>query len=192
MIDLMDADDLASSTAARRDAGPAPTIEIVIADARWRDAVADVETLARGAARAALGEAPTDDSGRAVGLVVMLADDARVRDLNRDWRGVDAPTNVLSFPALDLEPGRPVVAPANQPADQPIELGDIVLARETVLGEAVRDGKTPGDHVSHLVVHGVLHLLGYDHQHDDEAEAMEALERRLLARLGVADPYGEV
>jgi probable rRNA maturation factor len=115
-----------------------------------------------------------------VELAVVLADDALVRRLNRDYRGSDQPTNVLSFPA-----GVPTFVAAHQPR----ALGDVVLALETVLAEAARDGKRPADHVSHLVVHGVLHLLGHDHVEDAAAEMMEASECAILADLGVADPY---
>ncbi len=113
-------------------------------------------------------------------LSVVLADDESQQVLNRDWRGIDKSTNVLSFP--QLEPFGPVSG----------IVGDIVLARETLVREAEELGKSFEDHFTHLVVHGFLHLLGYDHEADDEAEAMEALETRILAALGVADPYGDV
>ncbi|HEX8374556.1 MAG TPA: rRNA maturation RNase YbeY, partial [Geminicoccaceae bacterium] len=116
-----------------------------------------------------------------VEVSVLLADDAHVRELNRVWRGVDKPTNVPSFPAR--EPGEP------WPAEGPAHLGDVAVALETVLREAAAEGKAPGDHLAHLVVHGTLHLLGHDHDADAEADAMEALEVRVLAGLGVADPY---
>jgi probable rRNA maturation factor len=112
-------------------------------------------------------------------IAVLLADDAAVRVLNRTWRGIDRATNVLSFPAA---------TPAGA-AHRATHLGDIALAFETVSGEAAAEGKTLGDHVTHLVVHGVLHLLGHDHQGRAAAEAMEALEVQALARLGIADPY---
>jgi probable rRNA maturation factor len=106
-----------------------------------------------------------------------LADDAALRALNLSWRGIDKPTNVLSFPAA---PGRPGEAPA---------LGDIALAYETLAREAEDLGVSLADHYRHLLVHGFLHLIGYDHETDAEAERMEALETKILARLGVADPY---
>ena len=108
----------------------------------------------------------------------MLADDAFVQHLNKTWRGKDQPTNVLSFPAGENTAGID-------------HLGDIVLALETITREAREQDKKPADHLTHLVVHGMLHLLGYDHEDDDEAEEMEALERRILAGLGIADPYAE-
>ena len=101
--------------------------------------------------------------------------------LNSDWRGIDRPTNVLAFPGWD--PDAPL------PAEAPLLLGDVVLARETVAREAKEQGKTVTDHLGHLVVHGVLHLLGYDHAIDAEAAVMETLETAILAELGVADPY---
>jgi probable rRNA maturation factor len=112
-------------------------------------------------------------------LSVVFSDDAHVRKLNGDWRGKDKPTNVLSFPAFPLQPGQAL----------PPMLGDIVLAYETVAGEAERDGKPLEHHISHLVIHGLLHLLGHDHDEDAAAEAMETLETRALARLAIPDPY---
>ena len=111
---------------------------------------------------------------------LLLADDTEIRALNDRWRGQDKPTNVLSFPAAPAD--RLVAAPA---------LGDIALAFETLAREAEASGVPLADHYRHLVTHGFLHLIGYDHQTDEEAERMEALEKRILARLGVADPYAD-
>lgn len=110
---------------------------------------------------------------------VIFTDDARIRVLNAEWRGKDKPTNVLSFPAF----------PETRTGQLPPLLGDIVLAVETVSGEAALEGKPLDNHISHLVVHGLLHLLGYDHESEAEAEEMEALERAALARLAIPDPY---
>lgn len=107
---------------------------------------------------------------------IRLCDDAEMRSLNREWRGFDKPTNVLSFPAADM--GHPE-AP----------LGDIALSFETCTRESTEEGKRLEDHVTHLVIHGVLHLLGLDHDQPHEADEMEEVERRILGRLGIADPY---
>jgi probable rRNA maturation factor len=152
-------------------------IDVAIRSPRWRRRVPGIERLARDAARAAIGA-----SGVTVGaaeLSLVLDDDDAVRELNRRWRGRDGPTNVLSFPA-----GRD--GPAS---GAPRMLGDVVLGFATVAREAEAQGKTLADHARHLIVHGVLHLLGHDHERRAAARRMEALERRVLARLGVADPY---
>ena len=142
-------------------------IEVDVEVDDWLN-VPQVVSRARSAALAAL-------QGREEGSVaVLLADDEAVGELNREWRGKDGPTNVLSFPA----------APSAAP-----HLGDIALAYETCAREAVEQGKALEHHLTHLVAHGVLHLLGWDHQTDAEADRMEALERDILARLGVPDPY---
>ena len=139
-------------------------------DAAWTEALPGVERLVRRAARAAVAGARRV---RARSLTVALADDKAVRALNARDRKKDKPTNVLSYPS-----GETAV------------LGDMILARQTVWREARAQKKSPADHVTHLVVHGTLHLLGYDHETGDaDAERMEALERRILARLGIADPY---
>ncbi|MFO1072985.1 MAG: rRNA maturation RNase YbeY [Geminicoccaceae bacterium] len=151
-------------------------IEVTVEAEAWHAAVTDPEALCR----RVVGEVLARERPGAVHETsVLLADDARVRELNRDWRGKDAPTNVLSFPAED-EPPVPGV---------PALLGDVVLALETVRREALAEGKPLADHASHLLVHGTLHLLGYDHEVEAEAERMEAREVELLALLGIADPY---
>lgn len=117
------------------------------------------------------------------GVSVLLTDDRRMRDINREWRGLDKPTNVLSFAAL------PPDRLARDAGAAPF-LGDIALAFGTVRREALDEGKPLGDHVCHLLVHGFLHLVGYDHETDAEARKMEALETRVLAGMGIPDPYG--
>lgn len=126
--------------------------------------------------------------GRPVEIGVLLTDSATVQTLNRRYRDRDAPTNVLAFAAQDAAPE---IAAANDimPADMPVPLGDIIIAGGVCRDEAEAQGKCLSDHVRHLAVHGVLHLLGYDHLEEDEAERMEALERHILAALGVPDPY---
>lgn len=144
----------------------------------WAD---DAEWLCERAALAALAASYDEEEGPAE-LSVVLADDALVHRLNRDYRGKDKPTNVLSFALTEAE--EPELG-----EDAPVMLGDVILAWETVAFEAAEQGKTPSDHMTHLVVHGVLHLLGYDHETDDEAEEMEQLEVEVLETLGIADPY---
>ncbi|PZN98970.1 MAG: rRNA maturation RNase YbeY [Hyphomicrobiales bacterium] len=131
------------------------------------------------AAQAALAVAPVQPRDDAE-LSLLLTDDRRIRIVNRDWRGFDKATNVLSFPA----------APPDRIATSPI-LGDIVVAYETVEREALNEGKSLADHLSHLVIHGLLHLLGEDHESEAEAQRMESLEVAALARLGIADPYAD-
>jgi len=151
-------------------------VEFVATSRRWRAALA-ARTLGRQAVVASAALCGVALSAGAE-LCVHLADDAHVRELNARWRGLDKPTNVLSFPAVD---------PAH--LGRARLLGDIVLAYETVAREAEEEGKPLADHYRHLIVHGFLHLLGFDHEVDADAEAMEAMESRILARLGVADPY---
>jgi probable rRNA maturation factor len=110
---------------------------------------------------------------------LVFTDDASIRVINAEWRSQDKPTNVLSFPAFPLAPG-------GMPGPM---LGDIIIARETVEREAVDLEKTVDEHLTHLMVHGFLHLFGYDHNNDEEAEVMEGLETRILAALGLSDPY---
>lgn len=113
-------------------------------------------------------------------LSVVLTDDAGIRSVNGAWRGKDKPTNVLSFPAV----------PPKDIATAPL-LGDIILARETIEAEAAEAGRRFEDHLSHLVVHGLLHIFGYDHETEAEAQTMETLETRILGELGIADPYAD-
>jgi probable rRNA maturation factor len=134
--------------------------------------------LVEKAVEAALKEAGVDAQVSSE-LSVVFSDDAHIRTLNSGWRGKDKPTNVLSFPAFPTKPGEKL----------PPMLGDIVLAAETVAREAGLEGKPLDHHITHLVVHGVLHLLGHDHEDETEAETMEALERATLARLAIPDPY---
>jgi probable rRNA maturation factor len=145
------------------------SIEVEVEDDGWLHAVPDVEALARRAAQAALTAA--DARGE---VTVLLTDDAEVATLNAEFRGKATPTNVLSFPS---------------PAFARPHLGDVALAYGVCAREAEEQGKPLGNHVMHLVAHGVLHLIGWDHQTDTEADAMEALERKVLAGLGVSDPY---
>ncbi len=153
---------------------------------------AEFEAQARRAAEATLvailGETVTT-SAATLELGITLSDDETVRALNRDHRGQDKPTNVLSFPLLDGPPGDG--APVSAIPGAPVLLGDVILARETVVREALEQGKSPADHATHLVVHGVLHLLGRDHETEAGAEIMERCEIAVLRDLGLKDPYAE-
>lgn len=158
-----------------------PAIDIIVESALWR-AQPDAEATVR---RALTQAAAAMSTGHAE-LAVVLTDNSAIRTLNREWRGIDEPTNVLSFPARPADPAR---KQAREAGGAPGFLGDIVLAYETVAQEAAADGKPFDHHLAHLAVHGFLHLLGFDHEHDNDAEAMEELELKILARLNVADPY---
>lgn len=179
------------------DSDSSPSIEVAVGHGAWRTAVTDPEAIVRRAAVAAfkaVADQPALSGGTgapaeplaaaAVEISVRLADDAEVQALNRDFRGQDKPTNVLSFPGDD--PTAPRLA------GQPLLLGDIVLALETTRDEAAAAGRSLEAHLSHLVVHGVLHLLGHDHLDDAEAVAMEGLETVVMAGLGHADPHAAV
>jgi probable rRNA maturation factor len=156
-------------------------VAILIDTPEWPRRLQTAAALARRAVREALAAEPP--SGR-VELSVVLTDDRAVRRLNRDWRGQDKPTNVLSFPSHHGA-GAPRL-----PAGVPVPLGDVVVACGVAAAEAAAQGKSLRAHLAHLVVHGVLHLLGHDHEADAEAERMEALEVRVLRRMGIANPYG--
>lgn len=159
-------------------------IAVRILDPAWRRAWPGAVGHVRDAARTALDSTPSgpiSDSDPAVELTIVLAGDDEVQRLNRDYRGIDKPTNVLSFGGAG--DGR------QRARGEPVILGDVVLARETVVAEAAAQGKSIADHSLHLVIHGILHLLGHDHESAREADAMEALEIELLALLGVANPY---
>jgi probable rRNA maturation factor len=158
-----------------------PMTEVLVTADCWL-AEPDAETMIQRAIAAA-AELTGADVGDAE-LAVMLTDDAGIRTLNHNWRGIDKATNVLSFPAL--QPTGP-----RDDDDAPRMLGDIAIAYETLRREADDERKPFADHLSHLAVHGFLHLVGYDHENDADAEAMEALEQETLAQLGIPDPYAE-
>ncbi|MEK9672025.1 MAG: rRNA maturation RNase YbeY [Rhodospirillaceae bacterium] len=143
--------------------------------------VPDWDGVIRAAALAAVAGAGRLPGGRAVEVSILLTDDDRVSDLNKTHRGKEGPTNVLSFPAL----GGPLPPDPGVPA----MLGDVAVAAGVVLAEAENAGLSPADHLSHLIVHGILHLMGHDHETDDEAARMEGLEIDILQGLGIANPY---
>lgn len=151
-----------------------PQVEIVVGSPHWKTQPGAAAMLRRSIAEAAAA------AGRSGEIAIVLTDDSAMRDLNRRWRGKDTPTNVLSFPA----------APSNgRPAGLPLPLGDIVIAYETTAREASAQRTPFMHHLAHLAVHGFLHLVGYDHDTDAEAEAMEDIEGKVLARIGVSNPY---
>jgi probable rRNA maturation factor len=152
------------------------TADILVTADCWQ-AEPDAETLVQRAIEAAAQQAPA--SAEAAEVAIVLTDDSGIKTLNRDWRGIDKPTNVLSFPAPQ--------APAG--SAQPRMLGDIAIAYEITRREAESENKPFAHHLSHLAVHGFLHLIGFDHETDADAEKMEGLERTILASLGVPDPY---
>jgi probable rRNA maturation factor len=177
------------------DPEPALAVDILIESEAWRMLPEAEHTVRRAIAFAATSPRPhsgscgedargpgrmTSGHHRNAELSVLLCDDKTIARLNAQWRGQQKPTNVLSFPAPPPQGAVP---------DERIPLGDIAIAYETLTREAEENRKTVSDHLSHLVVHGFLHLLGYDHHMHDEAEQMERLERDILARIGVADPY---
>lgn len=158
------------------------SVDLIVEDARWEAVgLAELAERACGAALDYLGVAGAEIS-------LLACDDARIADLNGDFRGKAQPTNVLSWPSeergADVPGGKP-------PAPDDLELGDIAIAWETCAREAGEAGKDFGDHVSHLLVHGTLHLLGYDHIDEKDAALMEGVEVEILGKLGIADPYGE-
>lgn len=159
-------------------------LTLVLHDARWRSLVPNTEQFARSVIMEALkaipGRVPKPKKDRLPEIACLFTNDAEIRILNRQFRGKDKATNVLSF-AADRS------APA--PDEQPVIIGDLILSVDTIQAEAGDQGKTFANHTAHMLVHGILHLFEYDHEHDSEAEDMEKLEREVLGRLGIADPY---
>ena len=183
---------LGAEAGAKPGAKPGVVIDVAIRCPRWAEVVPGARGLARRAARAALaagieaGAGAEPGAGAAVAgggveVSILLADDALLRRLNHRYRGRDRVTNVLSFPAWD---GVPPAVGADTRA-----LGDVVIACETVTREAAAQAMSSADHLCHLVIHGVLHLLGFDHEEAPAADRMEALEVAVLAGLGISDPY---
>lgn len=169
-------------------------VDCSVQAAAWRARLPRPKAVAVKAISAALAAAGIPVSTKAVRsleISLVLADNAFVQTLNRDYRGKDKPTNVLSFPAMEADELEHLGGISGEQGDENAEilLGDIVLALETVELEAQLAEKSVKDHFCHLVVHGLLHLIGYDHEHDRQAEQMEKLETSILATMGVADPY---
>ena len=163
-------------------------VDVVIEDPRWN--ATELQQVAQHAANATLCDLGHSPEG--FEIVLLACDDVRIAALNADFRGKPLPTNVLSWPEwdllADLDGGMPPAPEAGTQSD-PEPLGNIALSYDTCAHEAVEQGKTFDNHLSHLIVHSVLHLLGYDHIRDKDAALMEETEVRILARLGVSDPY---
>ena len=165
-----------------------PLLETLTEDARWH--AFGLAELAEEAARAALADRGLAAEGFMISLLGCT--DARIADLNADFRGRPQPTNVLSWPSVEraaAEDGGVPLPPVAGPTEFPEELGDIAIAWETCEREAAEQGKPVRDHVTHLLVHGTLHLLGYDHIRDGDAALMEGAEIRILAGMGLPNPY---
>lgn len=161
---------------------PLTSIDVLIEGGDWNATVPGARELCRGAVEAALSLAA--QIAQPVEVSVLLTGDEALAKLNREYRGREGPTNVLSFSVAD-----PSVLGDAAVAQAPVLLGDVAVAYETAVAEANLAGLAIEDHMRHLVVHGVLHLLGYDHVDDSDAERMEALEVSVLAQIGVEDPY---
>ncbi|WP_037312018.1 rRNA maturation RNase YbeY [Ruegeria halocynthiae] len=162
-------------------------LELTVEDPRWHG----LEALASRAIQAVLDRCGLDSDLCEVS--VLGCDDTRIAELNSEFREKSAPTNVLSWPAEDLAADTPGANPASPAPDfmGEIVLGDIAISYDTCLREASQAGKAMDDHVTHLIIHGVLHLLGYDHIRDPDATLMEAVEVDILGKLGIDDPYNE-
>ena len=165
-------------------------VDLVIEEPAWNDALPDIDILANTVARLALQEAGLDPAHWS--LCLLACDDTRIAALNRDFRARPAPTNVLSWPAFTLAPEHPGALPPPPPKAisgprQP--LGDVAIALQTTRREAEDNAIPLKNHAIHLILHGSLHLLGFDHETDEDAETMERIETRALARIGVEDPY---
>ena len=173
-----------SQVARQTDVGPAgPEIAVAVEGGDWRRGLPEAEAVCRRAAQATLRHLARD-ARAGLEISIVLTDDAAIHVLNRDYRGMDRPTNVLSFPS-----GNPISEEESNAI--PFLAGDVVLAYETVFAEADRQRKAVAAHLAHLVVHGVLHLFGYDHEAEDEAQRMERTETEILKRLGLPDPYDD-
>lgn len=173
---------MSASGAKRRPRKPAArrtavAVEVLVQSPRWR-----AQPRASAIVRNAISAAASAVSTQPAELAIVLTDDSAIHALNRDWRGHDKPTNVLSFPAVPPRGDRAADA-------GPRPLGDVIIAYQTVAREARAEGKPLSNHLAHLAVHGFLHLLGYDHETSRDARRMETLETRILADLGVPDPY---
>lgn len=166
--------------------GAGPVVDLVVDEPEWEAALPDLGDVAETAALAALDAAGPVPDGLTIAL--LACDDARIAGLNGEFRGRARPTNVLSWPAFALTPAAPGARPPSPPG-HPGHLGDVAIAFQTTMHEAEERGISLKSHATHLILHGCLHLLGYDHERAEDAELMEGIETRALARLGLSDPY---
>ena len=166
-----------------------PVVDLVIEDEAWISALPGLADVAETAARMALDVLP--EGLRDAEICVLACNDGRIAGLNGDFRGKPVPTNVLSWPAQDLAPASPGGVPAlpSAPETGPLMLGDVAIALQTTAREAENASRPLKSHVLHLILHGALHLLGYDHETPEDAEVMEGIERRAMMSAGYPDPY---
>jgi probable rRNA maturation factor len=167
-----------------------PLVEFLIEEAAWKDALPDLEQIAETATNAAFAETGLDAGSYSISL--LACGDTRIAALNKSFRGKETPTNVLSWPAFELAPQAPgarTPKPGVTDPNRRVLLGDVAIALQTCTQESKVAGKCLKNHTTHLILHGVLHLLGYDHQTDADAELMEGIERAALAKAGIDDPY---
>lgn len=165
---------------------PMPNLDIslLIEDDRWLAVLPDSEALTEKLIRSVLNATQQwPEEAGVVSVSLVLANNDFIQQLNAEYRDKDKPTNVLSFPAYELEPGEPL------PSEEELVVGDIIFALETIEAEAKDQAKTLHDHMAHMVIHGMLHLLGYDHIDEADAEVMETLEINLLQQYSIANPY---
>lgn len=168
------------------------SLDIALEDSGWSKSLSDVETLINTCLEAMMDSVPeTKVFGKfsTLEISVLLTGNEAIQTLNRDYRGKDKPTNVLSFPSLGDEEIKAYFQDGATLPDYPVSLGDIIFSLQTLEGEARAQNKDLADHFCHLFIHGLLHLLGYDHVQDRDAEHMEALEKAILGKLAIDDPY---
>ena len=163
------------------------TLHIIIEDPRWKKALPKVESEVRRTAEQVLKTLKVDLAKALAEVTFNLTDDVGIQFLNKAYRKKDKPTNVLSFPHMAVKP--PQFKALKNTAKIPQLLGDVIISLDTVRAEAKAQEKSLSDHLAHMVVHGLCHLLGYDHEKEKEAEEMERLEARILKQLGIANPY---
>lgn len=160
-------------------------IEVLVKNPGWKKDLPEYEKICRTACTAALNSRELYQHASDTEISIMLTNNKEIQKLNKTFRKINKPTNVLSFPSENLTPS----LMSNLKTSSPLVLGDIILALETIKKEAKEQGKKLENHVTHLIAHSTLHLLGYDHEKSEDAEIMEALEIRILEELGIANPY---